>query len=122
MVKKLLFHWLLHLLYAADGFYLPGVVPRTFKEGQAVHIKVQTLVSSESELQFDFYQLPFCQPAQVAERPTCNFAKSPDLQTNDHINTKMHLMARLPDGQSVWLMSTDCRCSILKALGSSAGR
>ena len=51
------------------AFYLPGVAPRTFKEGQNVQIKVQTLVSPESELQFDYYQLPFCEPAQIVDVP-----------------------------------------------------
>jgi transmembrane 9 superfamily protein 2/4 len=51
------------------AFYLPGVAPRTFKEGQNVQIKVQTLVSSESQLQFDYYQLPFCKPEHVVDVP-----------------------------------------------------
>ncbi|KAJ1483432.1 hypothetical protein T484DRAFT_1800338 [Baffinella frigidus] len=40
---------------------------RTFKDGQPVNIKVQTLVSSESQLQFDYYQLPFCQIVDLPE-------------------------------------------------------
>jgi hypothetical protein len=42
----------------AEGFYLPGVSPRTFKKDEPVRIKVQTLVSTESQLQFDYYQVP----------------------------------------------------------------
>ena len=53
----------------ASGFYLPGVSPRTFKKDQPVKIKVQTLVSSESQLQFDYYQLPFCKPAKIIDMP-----------------------------------------------------
>ena len=53
----------------SHAFYLPGVAPRTFKEGQNVQIKVQTLVSSESQLQFDYYQLPFCKPNHVVDVP-----------------------------------------------------
>jgi len=56
-------------LHGAAAFYLPGVAPRTFKDGQPVNIKVQTLVSSESQLQFDYYQLPFCQPPKIVDLP-----------------------------------------------------
>ena len=48
------------------SFYLPGVAPKTFKDGEAVNMKVQTLVSPETPLQFDYYQLPFCQPDKVS--------------------------------------------------------
>ena len=34
-----------------QGFYLPGVAPRAFKDGEAVQMKVQTLVSTETPLQ-----------------------------------------------------------------------
>ena len=34
------------------------MTPRTFKKDQPVRIKVQTLVSTESQLQFDYYQVP----------------------------------------------------------------
>eukprot|EP00285_Hemiselmis_virescens_P018271 CAMPEP_0173391940 /NCGR_PEP_ID=MMETSP1356-20130122/18667_1 /TAXON_ID=77927 ORGANISM="Hemiselmis virescens, Strain PCC157" /NCGR_SAMPLE_ID=MMETSP1356 /ASSEMBLY_ACC=CAM_ASM_000847 /LENGTH=674 /DNA_ID=CAMNT_0014349645 /DNA_START=96 /DNA_END=2120 /DNA_ORIENTATION=+ len=54
---------------SVDAFYLPGVAPRTFRKDQPVNIKVQTLVSPESQLQFDFYQLPFCRPKHVRDLP-----------------------------------------------------
>lgn len=47
------------------SFYLPGVAPRAFKDGETINMKVQTLVSPETPLQFDYYQLPFCQPDKV---------------------------------------------------------
>jgi transmembrane 9 superfamily protein 2/4 len=53
----------------AASFYLPGVAPKTFRDGEAVNMKVQTLVSPETPLQFDYYQLPFCQPDKVRNCP-----------------------------------------------------
>ena len=38
-------------LGTTGAFYLPGVAPRAFKEGEAVNMKVQTLVSTETPLQ-----------------------------------------------------------------------
>ena len=52
-----------------QGFYLPGVAPRAFKDGEAVKMKVQTLVSTETPLQFDYYQLPFCEPRKIHDLP-----------------------------------------------------
>ena len=56
-------------LQLAQAFYLPGVAPRAFKDGEEVNLKVQTLVSTETPLQFDYYQLPFCRPKQVVDLP-----------------------------------------------------
>ena len=56
-------------LQAAQAFYLPGVAPRAFKDGEAMNLKVQTLVSTETPLQFDYYQLPFCKPKKVEDLP-----------------------------------------------------
>mmetsp|Transcript_16460 Transcript_16460/g.39324 ORF Transcript_16460/g.39324 Transcript_16460/m.39324 type:complete len:669 (-) Transcript_16460:236-2242(-) len=57
------------VLAQTEGFYLPGVAPRAFKDGEAVNMKVQTLVSTETPLQFDYYQLPFCEPGQIKDLP-----------------------------------------------------
>ena len=45
--------WLI-VLHTGQAFYLPGVAPRAFKEGEAVNMKVQTLVSTETPLQVEF--------------------------------------------------------------------
>jgi hypothetical protein len=45
---------LLVALQMGQAFYLPGVAPRAFKDGEAVNMKVQTLVSTETPLQVVF--------------------------------------------------------------------
>jgi hypothetical protein len=45
--------WLI-VLQTGQAFYLPGVAPRAFKDGEAVNMKVQTLVSTETPLQVGF--------------------------------------------------------------------
>lgn len=47
----------------ADGFYLPGVAPREYKAGEKVALKVNSMSSSRTQLKYDYYDLPFCQPA-----------------------------------------------------------
>eukprot|EP00802_Teleaulax_amphioxeia_P006625 Tamp_06629.p1 GENE.Tamp_06629~~Tamp_06629.p1 ORF type:complete len:677 (+),score=209.81 Tamp_06629:26-2032(+) len=67
--RRVLLAVALCLAQQSDGFYLPGVAPRAFKDGEAVQMKVQTLVSTETPLQFDYYQLPFCEPRKIHDLP-----------------------------------------------------
>merc|ERR1719261_1281554 len=44
------------------AFYLPGVNPQSFAEGETVKLKVNKMTSSKTLLPVDYYRLPFCQP------------------------------------------------------------
>merc|ERR1711998_565952 len=46
----------------AHGFYLPGVAPREYKDGDVVDVKVNKLTAQRSPLPYDYYSLPFCKP------------------------------------------------------------
>jgi len=46
----------------ASAFYLPGVAPRKYRHGEKLTVKVNTLTSDLTPLQFDYYNLPFCEP------------------------------------------------------------
>ena len=53
--------WCLSLLLAAgEAFYLPGVSPKEYKNGDKVEVKVNKLSSSITQLPYDYYSLPFC--------------------------------------------------------------
>lgn len=45
-----------------NGFYLPGVNPQSFAQGDSVKLKVNKLTSTKTLLPIDYYRLPFCQP------------------------------------------------------------
>jgi transmembrane 9 superfamily protein 2/4 len=51
-----------------DGFYLPGVAPREYLEGEPVELKVNTLTSVKTQLPYGYYTLPYCKPAEIKER------------------------------------------------------
>ena len=58
--------WCLSLLLAAgEAFYLPGVSPKEYKDGDKVEVKVNKLSSSITQLPYDYYSLPFCKPADI---------------------------------------------------------
>jgi transmembrane 9 superfamily protein 2/4 len=52
------------LLLGASAYYLPGTYPREFSYGQHVQADVNSLISPETELPFDYYSLPFCWPPE----------------------------------------------------------
>eukprot|EP00494_Astrolonche_serrata_P028892 UN29159 len=48
-----------------NGFYLPGVAPREYIEGEKVDLKVNKLESVDTQLPYAYYDLPFCKPEQI---------------------------------------------------------
>jgi len=56
---------LLALVHLSTAFYLPGVSPRSYIYGESVVLKVNKLDSVRTQLPYDYYSLPFCQPDKV---------------------------------------------------------
>uniref|UniRef100_A0A8C7D9N7 Transmembrane 9 superfamily member n=1 Tax=Oncorhynchus kisutch TaxID=8019 RepID=A0A8C7D9N7_ONCKI len=62
--------WLALLLLSllpggVQAFYVPGVAPMNFHQNSAVEIKAVKLTSSRTQLPYEYYSLPFCQPDKV---------------------------------------------------------
>mmetsp|Transcript_58539 Transcript_58539/g.137519 ORF Transcript_58539/g.137519 Transcript_58539/m.137519 type:complete len:668 (-) Transcript_58539:237-2240(-) len=53
---------MLAFLGLSSGFYLPGVAPRKYRYGEKMMVKVNTMTSENTPLQFDYYNIDFCQP------------------------------------------------------------
>jgi len=47
---------------AQSSFYLPGVTPNVFQQGESVSLKANKVTSTRTPLQYDYYDLPFCKP------------------------------------------------------------
>uniref|UniRef100_A0A3B3DC93 Transmembrane 9 superfamily member n=1 Tax=Oryzias melastigma TaxID=30732 RepID=A0A3B3DC93_ORYME len=56
---------LLTLAPSVRTFYVPGVAPRDFHDGETVDIKAVKLTSSRTQLPYEYYSLPFCKPDSV---------------------------------------------------------
>ncbi|EDQ87579.1 uncharacterized protein MONBRDRAFT_37855 [Monosiga brevicollis MX1] len=56
---------LLLLATVAHAFYLPGVAPRSFAEGEKIPLQVNRLDSTESVMPFDYYFFDFCEPGET---------------------------------------------------------
>ncbi|XP_008808506.2 transmembrane 9 superfamily member 7-like isoform X2 [Phoenix dactylifera] len=53
------------LLPLADAFYLPGVAPRDFQQGDELQVKVNKLSSTKTQLPYDYYFLDYCKPSKI---------------------------------------------------------
>ncbi|XP_064965306.1 transmembrane 9 superfamily member 11-like [Musa acuminata AAA Group] len=49
---------------SGDGFYLPGSYPHRYPAGGAIPVKVNSLISIDTEISFSYYSLPFCRPVE----------------------------------------------------------
>eukprot|EP01086_Lenisia_limosa_P017925 TRINITY_DN942_c0_g1_i1.p1 TRINITY_DN942_c0_g1~~TRINITY_DN942_c0_g1_i1.p1 ORF type:complete len:635 (+),score=143.10 TRINITY_DN942_c0_g1_i1:114-2018(+) len=56
-------------------FYLPGVAPKEFLEGDEVELKVQKISSSKNLLPYNYYSLPFCEPEDGVKSANENFGE-----------------------------------------------
>uniref|UniRef100_A0A2K5EFY9 Transmembrane 9 superfamily member n=1 Tax=Aotus nancymaae TaxID=37293 RepID=A0A2K5EFY9_AOTNA len=48
-----------------SAFYVPGVAPINFHQNDPVEIKAVKLTSSRTQLPYEYYSLPFCQPSKI---------------------------------------------------------
>ncbi|KAM0933846.1 putative nonaspanin (TM9SF) [Dioscorea sansibarensis] len=55
------------LIVGSEGFYLPGVAPADFKRKDPLHVKVNKLTSTKTQLPYSYYYLPFCKPAIIVD-------------------------------------------------------
>jgi len=50
-------------------FYVPGVQPKTYQTGDPVALQVERLSSAVTQMPYNFYYLPFCQPQALKPEP-----------------------------------------------------
>ena len=53
---------------AARGFYIPGVAPVEYKDGDVVDVKAVKMTSTKHPLPYEYYHLPFCQPEKLVRQ------------------------------------------------------
>lgn len=57
--------WCLALLQGSRGFYVPGVAPTDFNEGDKIEVRAVKMTSSQTQLPFEYYSLDFCKDKNV---------------------------------------------------------
>uniref|UniRef100_A0A914E0N1 Transmembrane 9 superfamily member n=1 Tax=Acrobeloides nanus TaxID=290746 RepID=A0A914E0N1_9BILA len=53
------------LLPRWDCFYVPGVAPKEFKEGESIEVKAIKLTSIKTVVPYEYYSLPFCKSEKI---------------------------------------------------------
>ena len=51
----------------ASAFYLPGVAPQSWRDGESVQVKADSLTSTKTRIPYDYYSFPFCKPEKQTE-------------------------------------------------------
>lgn len=49
-------------LKLSSCFYIPGVAPVEFKKGDRIEVRAVKMTSTQTQLPFEYYSLPFCPP------------------------------------------------------------
>ncbi|XP_032242365.1 transmembrane 9 superfamily member 4 [Nematostella vectensis] len=51
------------------GFYLPGIAPIDYTQGQKLDVKAVKMTSVKTQLPYEYYTMPFCQPKNLEYKP-----------------------------------------------------
>jgi transmembrane 9 superfamily member 2/4 len=73
---------------SVHAFYIPGVHPLSFTEGEDVPLKVNSLTSTHTQMPRDYYRLPFCKPddgPRMASENLGEFLTGNKIQTSPYV-------------------------------------
>lgn len=83
----------LSIVVLSECFYLPGVAPVEYRDGQKVPLKVNKLVSSKTQLPYPYYSLPFCQPEEGIKDVAENLG---EILMGDKIENSPYIVKKKP--------------------------
>lgn len=68
ILKQVLLLVFLCGINAGPNYYLPGVTPNSYKDGDTVSLKANKVSSTKTPLQYEYYDLPFCKGKRSRSR------------------------------------------------------
>ena len=94
----------------AGGFYIPGVAPVEFKNGDKIEVKAIKLTSTHTQLPYDYYSLPFCRPKDKLEFKSENLGEilrgdvivSTPYEVNMRKDVQCRLLCHSPGTPMTW--------------------
>lgn len=87
----------------SNAFYLPGNFMHTYSQGENISAKVNSLTSIKTELPFNYYSLPYCQPQGGIKKSAENLG---ELLMGDQIDNSPYRF-RMNVNESLYLCTTD---------------
>uniref|UniRef100_A0A0D9YXJ9 Transmembrane 9 superfamily member n=1 Tax=Oryza glumipatula TaxID=40148 RepID=A0A0D9YXJ9_9ORYZ len=85
------------------AFYLPGSYMHTYRQGEEIWAKVNSLTSIETELPFSYYSLPYCRPQGGIKKSAENLG---ELLMGDQIDNSPYRF-RVNVNESLYLCTTN---------------
>ena len=73
----------------ASAFYVPGVAPTEYKQGDLLDIKAVSMTSMKTQLPYEYYSLPFCPPEGEKRYKSLNLG---EVLRGDRIVTTPYLL------------------------------
>lgn len=61
---------------AVNHYYLPGVTPNAWNDGDSVTLKTNHVTSTHSPIQYDYYDLPFCKKSKRTKAKSDNIGET----------------------------------------------
>merc|ERR1719225_43907 len=88
------------LVSVTRGFYVPGVAPQDFSEGDKIEVRAIKMTSSHTQLPYEYYSMDLCKPDTVLEYSSQNLGQI--LRGERIVNTPYSV-----------LMSRNNKCQVL---------
>ncbi|KAJ6813928.1 transmembrane 9 superfamily member 11-like [Iris pallida] len=88
----------------SSGFYLPGSYPHSYKAGETLSVKVNSLTSIDTEIPYSYYSLPFCKPLEGIKDSAENLG---ELLMGDRIENSPYRFDMHVNATDVLLCRTD---------------
>ncbi|XP_059658223.1 transmembrane 9 superfamily member 11-like [Cornus florida] len=92
------------ILQFVDGFYLPGSFPHTYNVGDHLSVKVNSLTSTDTELPFWYYSLPFCKPSEGVKDSAENLG---ELLVGDRIENSPYRFKMYTNESEIFVCKTN---------------
>ena len=58
-----------------SGFYVPGVAPQDFSDGDKIDVRAIKMTSSHTQLPYEYYSMDLCRPDTVLEYSSQNLGQ-----------------------------------------------
>ena len=63
------------LVSKTSGFYVPGVAPQDFSDGDKIDVRAIKMTSSHTQLPYEYYSMDLCRPDTVLEYSSQNLGQ-----------------------------------------------
>eukprot|EP00667_Euglena_gracilis_P004133 EG_transcript_4153 len=97
MLQKMWLVFLIAFLHQLNAFYLPGVAPREYFDGENVTVKVNSIKSTETAIPYDYYSIMVCRPDASSKKIKAEAENLGEILWGDSIKASRYFMQMQKD-------------------------